>query len=288
MLKQKNINRCRRGKNVIVNAQFTINKTPKGNYLDIGDVITYTIKGVNNSRNDIYNLYIEDSLNPSIQFIPGTVTINDTLVSQADVLSGILTPKLSAGQSIVISYEVVITNTSYINYTNILDSVKYEYSLTQSENALQNLEINNKENCTKDVPMYNFRQISIEKKLSFDLVKPDMKEISGITSEIEIIKDYIIATPNIKSLENQNLSGYKLIVHGLIKYTVQYIAIDELVYSSHYNIPFSTFIVMAENYEIGSKLYVEGIVEDIYYKKMNSREYLTNAIVLVNAKILCG
>jgi uncharacterized repeat protein (TIGR01451 family) len=273
---------------VVVNAQFTINKTPKGNYSDVGDVITYTIKGVNNSRTDIYNLYIEDSLNPSIQFIPGTVIINDILISQADILSGILTPKLSAGQSLVISYEVVITNTSYINYTNILDSVRYEYSLTQSENTLQNLQINNKENCTKDSPMYNFRQISIEKKLSFDLVKPDMKEISDITSEIEIIKYYVIATPNIKSLENQNLSGYKLIIHGLIKYTVQYVAIDELVYSSHYNIPFSTFIVMAENYEIGSKLYVEGIVEDIYYKKINSREYLTNAIVLVNAKILCG
>jgi len=273
---------------VTTNAQFTISKKPSGNYSDIGDIIIYTIKGLNNGRTDIYNIYIEDSLNPSVQFIPGSVTINEVATSEADILCGILIPKLSASQSIVISYEVVITNTSYSNYEQSLDSIKYDYSMSNNQKLIKSLEYEENLNRMDNVPMYNFRQISIEKKLLMDSVKPDIKEILNITSEIEIIKYYVIATPNIKSLENQNLSGYKLIIYALIKYTVQYTSEDGLIYSSHYNIPFSTFIVLAENYVIGSKLEVEAIVEDIYYKKLNAKECLTNAIVLVNAKILCS
>jgi uncharacterized repeat protein (TIGR01451 family) len=273
---------------VTTNAQFTISKIPSGNYSDIGDIIIYNMKALNNGRADIYNIYIEDSLNPSVQFIPGSVIINGTETPEADILSGILIPKLSSSQTITISYEVVITNTSYSNYEQSLDSVKYNYSISNNQKSIKSVE--NEENLVRmnNVPMYNFRQISIEKKLLMDSVKPDIKEIIDITSEIEIIKYYVIATPNIKSLENQNLSGYKLIIYGLIKYTVQYTSEDGLVYSSHYNIPFSTFIVLAENYVIGSKLEVDGIVEDIYYKKLNAKEYLTNVIVLVNAKILCS
>ena len=90
------------------------------------------------------------------------------------------------------------------------------------------------------------------------------------------------------SQEGQRLTGFKLVITGYLNIVVKYTALDmeQSVHSAHYKIPFSTFIVMPDEYSVGSKLDVEGIVEDIYYKAHDERCFFTNTTVLINVKIL--
>ena len=129
--------------------------------------------------------------------------------------------------------------------------------------------------------------MSVEEYLHIPPQKPDIEQINSVVGSIEIAKSIVIETGKMTSQEGQKLSGYKLIVHGILREIVEYTACnpEQSVHASHYDIPFSTFLVLPENYTVGSKIEIDGIVEDIYYKKSSCRLFFTNATILVNAKI---
>ena len=69
---------------------------------------------------------------------------------------------------------------------------------------------------------------------------------------------------------------------------IEYTALEatQSVHSAHYSIPFSTFVVLPEDYIVGSKLDVEGMVEDIYYNSTDIRNFFQNTTAMINVKIL--
>jgi hypothetical protein len=117
--------------------------------------------------------------------------------------------------------------------------------------------------------------------------KPDAEDIENVVVTIEILKTYPIRTPKAISKEGQILTGWKLIVEGVLKQKIQYVA-DEAkqgVHSAHYTIPFSTFLVLPENYNCGLPVYVNTCVEDVYAKLINKRKVFKNITFLVSGKI---
>nr|ABH03027.1 hypothetical protein [Clostridium taeniosporum] len=106
--------------------------------------------------------------------------------------------------------------------------------------------------------------------------------------EAKILECHVISTPSIISNEGQILSGYKLIVRGVLEELVEYTSATEeqSVHSAHYSIPFSSFLILPSTYVVGSKIDIEGKVEDIYYKKIDSRCFFKNITILINAKIM--
>ena len=89
-------------------------------------------------------------------------------------------------------------------------------------------------------------------------------------------------------MENQPITGYKLVVHGVLNLVIEYTALEarQGVHSAHYTIPFSTFVVLPEDYVVGSNLDVEGIVEDVYYNSTDIRNFFQNTMAMINVKIL--
>ncbi|MEG2354357.1 MAG: DUF3794 domain-containing protein, partial [Clostridium sp.] len=104
----------------------------------------------------------------------------------------------------------------------------------------------------------------------------------------EVLKFHMIKTPVIRSNEGQILTGYKLIVHGVINEVIEYTAdeAEQSVHSAHYSIPFTTFIVLPENYSSGN-VEVHPVVEDIYFKQVDSRTVFANATILIKVAICC-
>ena len=59
-----------------------------------------------------------------------------------------------------------------------------------------------------------------------------------------------------------------------------------MVHSAHYNIPFSTFIVLS-NYAEENNIEIEGFIEDIYFNKLDNRNVFVNNTVLIKSCLGC-
>lgn len=133
----------------------------------------------------------------------------------------------------------------------------------------------------------SFKQFSLQEKVTLPCSKPDIEQIIKVMGNICITDTRVIKTPRATSLEGQVLSGWKLIVEGELNQKIEYVAdlCDQPVHAAHFNIPFSTFIVLPECFDISNCINVSGYIEDIFVKQVNKRIIFKNVTILVDAVI---
>ncbi len=136
-----------------------------------------------------------------------------------------------------------------------------------------------------------FKQFNVQETVCLPDVKPDIEQIIKVMAEVVIISTRVIKTPGtaenpIVSLEGQKLTGRKLIVEGEVRQKIEYVADEpsQAVYVAHFNIPFSNYIVLGENYIPGCNLIVTGYIEDIFVKQIDRRYIFKNVTILINAE----
>lgn len=135
-------------------------------------------------------------------------------------------------------------------------------------------------------------ELTVNGKVEVPSEKPSIEAIDSINTKIDIIRRKVVLTPakytsttddtvtvasSVNSLEGKRTTGRKLIVEGLLCFTISYVskAIDQKVHSFHGQIPFSAYIVVPYvigtvdslniNYEVASCL------EDIMVKEFCDR-----------------
>lgn len=130
-----------------------------------------------------------------------------------------------------------------------------------------------------------FKQLNVEETLCLPQSKPDIEQIVKVISDLFIKSTKVIKTPKGTSLEGQKLSGFKIVIEGELKQKVQYVADEptQTVHAAHFNVPFSTYIVLPENYVFGTPVKVNGYIEDIYAKQMGKRCIFKNVTILLTA-----
>ncbi|GFP74496.1 DUF3794 domain-containing protein [Clostridium fungisolvens] len=130
-----------------------------------------------------------------------------------------------------------------------------------------------------------FKQFNVQKNVCLPIAKPDIEQLTKIMAEVVIISTRVIKTPVATSLEGQILTGFKLIVEGEVRQKVEYVADEptQTVHAAHFNIPFSTFIVLPATYVQDTPLVVTGYIEDIYAKQIDERCIFKNITILLTA-----
>lgn len=136
-----------------------------------------------------------------------------------------------------------------------------------------------------------FKQFSVQEQMCLPCAKPDIEQLTKVIADVCIISTRVIKTPGgptnmVISMEGQNLTGWKLIVEGEVRQKVEYVADEptQSVHAAHFNMPFSTFIVLPATYQPGTPLVVTGYIEDIYAKQLNKRCIFKNVTLLVTAE----
>lgn len=131
-----------------------------------------------------------------------------------------------------------------------------------------------------------FKQLYIEDTYCLPHAKPDIEQIVRVSGEIEIKSKKVIKTPRGVSLEGQTLTGWKLVIEGVIKLMIQYVAdeAEQPVHGAHVYIPFSTYIVLPENFIQGTPTTVTGYIEDIFSQQVGSRCIFNNITLLLTAE----
>lgn len=152
---------------------------------------------------------------------------------------------------------------------------------------------------TKGVDNF-WTQIAIQENLHIPEIKPEIEHITGVNVAVRIIRKKVIVTPSTKNCPNYEgklLTGRKLIVEGELCQTISYIAVrsEQPVHSARFIIPFSAFIVIPKKVRVWHKDGEEDVdslnityqintcLEDVFIKKVNSREVVDNVMLLLQA-----
>lgn len=131
-----------------------------------------------------------------------------------------------------------------------------------------------------------FKQLSVQETVHLPHAKPDIEQIVKVIAEVVITSTRVIITPQATSLEGQILTGYKLIVEGEMRQKIEYVADEpsQPVHAAHFNVPFSTFIVLPSDFVLGTPLVVTGYIEDIFAQQVSKRCIFKNITVLITAE----
>ena len=268
--------------------KLIVKKETDMNFIVLEDVIPYTITITNETDSIATNILLQDDLPRYLKLVEGSFMVDGKVVNNVNLEKGVNVGEVKPNETMVINYSAVVVSSACGGVVKNSVELKYSYILPDGSVGVEHLEPTGEAISIVEMGMSNFKQFSIESYLQIPEVKPDVESINMATGTIDIKNCHVIKTPINRSMENQRITGYKLIVHGVLNLVIEYTALEttQSVHSAHYSIPFSTFVVLPEDYVVGSKLDVEGIVEDIYYKSTDIRNFFQNTTALINVKLL--
>lgn len=132
----------------------------------------------------------------------------------------------------------------------------------------------------------HFKQLSVQENLTIPEEKPDVEQIVSVSADIVITHTKVIVTPVGTSVEGQILTGYKLVVEGKICQQVEYVADEptQSVHAAHFNMPFSTYIVLPGTFTPSTPVTVTGYIEDIFVVQLCKRTIFKNVTIFLDAR----
>lgn len=271
---------------VLINLELL--KTSDKDYVIKNDILTYTVEITNNGTLPVNNVIFIDPIPSGTKFIPNSFTIEGVPVPGANPSTGVNIGTINPNQTVTVGFSVIyeclpcppiIRNTAF---------AKFNYKLFESG------PIETKEsfsNTTETIAAQtNFKQLSVNEILSIPNQKPDAEDILNTLIDVTINNTQVIKTTKGTSIEGQILTGYKLIVEGSLHQKIEYIANEpsQTVHTAEFEVPFSSFIILPENYIEDSPTNVVAYIEDIYVKLLDRRTIFKNITLRLEAEVMCN
>lgn len=265
---------------VIVDAVKTADKE----IVFIGDTLTYTVAITNSGNVDVTNVMFVDTIPNGATFIPNTFTINGVVQQGEDPNTGVDLGTISAGASVIVTYMVTVDflpcPPALVNQATI--TFDFQLSLVS---PIQTRTITSNKLIIEVFPT-SFKQLSVDETVKIPCQKPDAQQILGTLVDIVIFNTKVIETIKATSLEGQTLTGFKLIIEGKLNQKVEYVAEEpeQSVHAAHFIVPFSTFIVLPEDFDPNTTIEIEAFIEDIFTKLIDKRTIFKNVTFRLLAK----
>lgn len=131
-----------------------------------------------------------------------------------------------------------------------------------------------------------FKEINVQESVHIPNAKANIEQIAKIIADVVITNTVVITTPVVTSLEGQVLTGWKVVIEGELRETIEYIS-DELtqpVHAVHFNVPFGSCIILPQSFNCGTKVTVNAYIEDIFIEKLDNRSFFKNICLLLVAE----
>jgi hypothetical protein len=136
-------------------------------------------------------------------------------------------------------------------------------------------------------PLAAVKEFNVAELLDLPPAKPNIELILKINAELVILSTKVIKTPIGQAVDKQTLTGWKVIVEGELRQVIQYVADErcQSIHGAHFNMPFSTFIVLPPDFEENQCVTVDGYIEDMYAELIGTRQIFKNITLLLVAEI---
>lgn len=266
---------------IIEVVELTAVKTADKSDVKIGDTLTYKVEITNTGTLPVENVIFKDQIPTGTKLVANSLTVRGIVQPGANPNIGVPVGTIQPGETVIVEFKVTIEtkpcppeiiNMAIISYEYRLDSIGRLFSGSTTSNEV-----------ITDVDLRILKQFSVDENLTIPEQKPDAEDLLDVTVEVEITSTTIIKTPVVTSYEGQRLTGWKVIVEGKLKQIVTYIADvpQQSVHSAHFDVPFSTFLVLPEDFQQCQKLRVVGYIEDVYSQLLDPRTIFKNVTLRI-------
>lgn len=271
----------------IEKADIVVKKYINKDRVSLNDEVECIVSIKNIGTIEAINVIFKDELPEQVSVIPKSFYINNEVMNSVSVCRGVYIGDIAVGEVKTIRYKLKVEGCQHNGFIITRAKGEFGYVLPNGMMGKKVSELTDESSAYLNINLCNFNQINIDGYLGLSHVKPNIDEVNKISAKIEIVNSHVIRTYKDISNEGKTLSGYKLIVNGKINKCIEYTACDESssVHSEWYSEPFSSYIILEENYKIGTRIEVEGIVENISYKKVNNRCLFYYLSLLLTAKV---
>ncbi|MGL6174800.1 MAG: SPOCS domain-containing protein [Cellulosilyticaceae bacterium] len=274
----------------VSNPQMKIVKKVNPKFVVIGDEVSCEVELTNTGDVDAYNVHFRDYLPNQLVAVPGKFRINNRIINGVEIEKGIRLGNIPVGERVHICYEALTEEASSNGLEIRVPEVTFNYRLLDGSNGVKEVlgKIEKENGPAVDMGIMTFKQVNIETYVGIPEDKVSLDALNVVTAEATILNYHIIQTPKVTSTEGQNLTGLNLVVRGQLNVMAEYTGIDreQSIHSVQYSMPFSSFVILPPNYNVGTPIDVIGVVENIYYKVIDIRSFYTDVSVLINVKII--
>ncbi|MEK5122605.1 DUF7507 domain-containing protein [Bacillus sp. FSL R9-9492] len=94
---------------------------------NMDDTIEYTVFIQNNGSTTTNSIFFTDTIEDGTVFIPGSVTVNNTVLPAADPNIGFFIPNIASGQATTITFQVSVTNLPALNPMPNTANIVYDF-----------------------------------------------------------------------------------------------------------------------------------------------------------------
>ncbi len=102
-------------------------KTASTAFANIGDTITYTVLIQNSGNTNATNVNFSDLIPAGTTFVENSFTVNGNTIPGANPNSGVTIGTVSAGSSLTVTFQVIVTSTPPSNPITNVASIQYEF-----------------------------------------------------------------------------------------------------------------------------------------------------------------
>lgn len=229
---------------------------------------------------DIKDIYLIDNQNKNLVFEKESVFIDGENIKEADPIKGIEIPSMEVGKNLLLTYEYkyvpTISSNKIIHYSNI----SYCYKLKEREEE----RITTKSNVLYLEGMLStFKEFSIENEYELKEYEPSIGEVVSVSTNAKIENYYEISTMKNKSVENEESTGKKVIIKGIVMDRIEYLTASEesSLYMLERSQPFSVFINLPNDYD-GEEIYFKPKCENVFYKSLGDRAIFTSSLITID------
>ncbi|MBU3191603.1 hypothetical protein K9O30_19795 [Clostridium bowmanii] len=265
---------------IMENSVVAVKKVDKSTAC-IFDILTYSICIINKSMYCVSNIFFRD-LVPSVEkFICSSVEVNRIRNKKLDPNCGFYVGTLEAFSTCLITFKVLvlqhticmkIKNHAYITYDYIYNlekapirvTIKTNVTFTTVENRL-------------------FKQINISNEFKMCNSCVHNKNIVNISTKVNVMKTKILTTPKGISEEGVYLSGYKILIMGVVEYSIAYINKKySRICCKKFISGFSTSLVVPEGIYYSNKPDFHITIESTVITPLKTRGFKVDSTILIS------
>lgn len=277
---------CESNENIITiqKVALEIEKIADKSELSIGDYSLIEIKIINTGTVNLKNIFLKENLDTSLTVVDKSYKIDNIHYNNLDLTYGIFLGDLPIGEYKILTFLVNYFSSSTKDILFCTTNLNYDYQLRaglifKGDVVSNTLKLN--------TALSNFKYLSICEDLWKSCATPNILDVDNVIAEVSNLNFHVIKTIVGTSNDGQILTGYKVVVQQIINITVEYTSDDKnnSVYTFNSTLPFSSFIVLPQNYKIGSKLSVNSKIDHITFKKKTKNCIYLNLCILLSSKI---
>lgn len=247
--------------------------------------ISYKVTISNTGTLDLYNLCFKKEYLKSVVLSDNNINIDGKVQKIDSIEDGIFLGDLKINNSIQLEFKLKYNNGIERNFLENIFILEKDYKL-KDKFILKGRTI--KESIKHSINISSFNYTVLEGIISLSEQNPNIREINNLNCKIDINEYYYINTFTGIANDNQINTGKKLIVNGVIKSNVEYIA-DTQEGAVHFvddKQIFSTFVNLPDSMESKYNLIVTGKVEESSYILEQENKIKTIVSIVVIVKVL--